>query len=45
MELANSVFDYLEIFHNRRRRHSAVDMLAPVEFELRYPFSAPVPVG
>jgi hypothetical protein len=25
--------DYLEIFHNRNRRHSALGMLAPIEFE------------
>jgi transposase InsO family protein len=26
-------FEYLEIFHNRRRRHSALGMLSPVEYE------------
>lgn len=29
VELANAIFDYLEIFHNRRRRHSALGMLTP----------------
>jgi putative transposase len=33
VELANAIFDYLEIFHNRQRRHSALGMLTPVEFE------------
>jgi putative transposase len=33
MELANAMFDYLEIFHNRRRRHSALGWLTPIEFE------------
>jgi len=33
IELANAIFEYLEIFHNRRRRHSALGMLTPVEFE------------
>ncbi|GAA1461723.1 IS3 family transposase [Nocardiopsis exhalans] len=33
MELANAIFEYLEIFHNRQRRHSAIGWLAPVEFE------------
>jgi putative transposase len=35
VELANAIFEYLEVFHNRRRRHSALGMLAPVEFEAR----------
>jgi hypothetical protein len=26
-------FDYLEIFHNRRCRHSTLAMLSPVEYE------------
>jgi transposase InsO family protein len=26
LELANAIFDYLEIFHNRQRRHSALGM-------------------
>ena len=33
VELANAVFEYIEIFHNRQRRHSALGMLSPVEFE------------
>jgi transposase InsO family protein len=36
VELANAIFEYLEIFHNRRRRHSALGMLTPVEFEARH---------
>lgn len=35
VELANAIFEYLEIFHNRRRRHSALGMLTPIEFEAR----------
>lgn len=34
IELANAIFEYIEVFHNRRRRHSALGMLAPIEFEL-----------
>jgi transposase InsO family protein len=37
IELANAIFDYLEIFHNRQRRHSALGMLSPIEFENRQP--------
>jgi putative transposase len=33
MELANAIFEYLEIFHNRQRRHSSLGMLTPIEFE------------
>lgn len=35
VELANAIFDYIEIFHNRRRRHSSLGYLSPIEFELR----------
>ncbi len=34
LELANVIFEYLEIFHNRQRRHSALGMLSPIEYEL-----------
>ncbi|ORI25477.1 hypothetical protein BJI47_02135 [Rhodococcus sp. 1168] len=30
---AHTMFEYLEIFHNRQRRHSALGMLTPIEFE------------
>lgn len=36
VELANAIFEYLEIFHNRQRRHSSLGMLTPVEFEARH---------
>lgn len=35
VELANAIFEYLEIFHNRKRRHSSLGMLTPVEYELQ----------
>lgn len=37
MELSTALFEHLEIFHNRQRRHSALGMLSPVEYELRTP--------
>jgi len=40
VELANEIFEYPEIFHNRRRRHSALHMLSPLEFENQQPTSA-----
>ncbi len=36
VELANAIFEYLEIFHNRRRRHSSLGMVSPMEYELRH---------
>lgn len=35
VELASAMFDYIEIFHNRQRRHSALGMTSPIEFEAR----------
>jgi transposase InsO family protein len=34
VELANAIFEYIEIFHNRRRRHTRLGMRTPIEFEL-----------
>ena len=33
-ELRTEVFDYIEIFYNRRRRHSTLGHLSPAEFEI-----------
>ena len=32
-QLSVAIADYIENFHNTRRRHSALDMLTPTEFE------------
>ena len=42
IELANALFEDLEIFHNRQRRHSALGMLTPIEYELRGHLVEPV---
>jgi hypothetical protein len=34
--LANALFEYFEIVHNRRRRHSALGMLTSIEYEKIY---------
>jgi hypothetical protein len=34
VDLANAIFEYIEIFHNRRRRHSSLGMRTPIELEL-----------
>ncbi len=36
IELASAIHDYIELFHNTRRRHSALGMLTPNEYEDRY---------
>jgi putative transposase len=36
VELANAIFEYLEIFHNRRRRHSSLGMVSPIEYEIQH---------
>ena len=33
IELANAIFDYLEMFHNRQRRHSSIGMLTPMSMK------------
>ena len=38
LELANELFEYLEVFYNKQRRHSSLEMLTPDEYEtLRAP--------
>jgi len=36
LELSNAIFDYIEIFYNRQRRHSSLDYVSPIEFELSF---------
>ena len=36
LQLSTAMFDYIQVFHNRQRRHSALGMLSHVEFELRF---------
>ena len=33
VELANAMFEYLAVFHNRQRRHTAIGMRTPNEYE------------
>ncbi len=35
-ELSSEVFEYIEAFYNRSRRHSTLGMLSPVQFESRF---------
>ena len=34
LELTNAMFEYIEVFYNRQRRHSSLGYVSPVEFEL-----------
>lgn len=35
-ELQTAIFHYIEVFYNRRRRHSTLGYLSPAEYERRY---------
>ncbi|GAA1000289.1 transposase InsO family protein [Subtercola frigoramans] len=36
VDLANAIFEYIEIFYNRQRRHSKLGYVTPIEHELRF---------
>ena len=36
VELASAMVEYVEVFHNRQRRHSSIGMLTPIEYENMY---------
>jgi putative transposase len=40
-EARTALFDYIEVFYNRQRRHSALDYLSPDEYERRSPTATP----
>jgi len=33
LELQSAVFEYIEAFYNRQRRHSTLNMLSPADYE------------
>lgn len=35
MEARNQIFEYIEVWYNRKRLHSTLDYLSPLEFEIR----------
>ena len=34
IELANAIFEYIEVFYNRRRRHSSLEYATPHDYDL-----------
>ena len=36
LELAKAIFAYIEIFHNRQRRQSALRYRTPIEYKLSF---------
>jgi len=36
LQLSTAMFDYIEMFHNRQRRHSQLNYRTPIEFEITY---------
>lgn len=43
IELANAIFEYIEGFHNRSRRHSTLGHISPIEFENTHRQTAQIP--
>jgi putative transposase len=37
LELSNAIFEFIEVFYNRRRRHSQLGYVSPIEFEHALP--------
>jgi putative transposase len=42
-EARMAIFEYIEVFYNRQRRHSTIGYLSPAEFEARASRAIPVP--
>lgn len=40
--LTSDLFDYIEVFYNRRRRHSTLGNLSPEEFERKWAIETPI---
>ena len=35
-EARETIFEFIEVFYNRRRRHSTIGYVSPVEFEMMF---------
>lgn len=43
-EARGAIFEYIEVFYNRQRRHSTIGYHSPVDFELAHSSSIPCPL-
>lgn len=43
VEARSDIFEYIEMFYNRERRHSALGYLSPAEYEARHPAARTLP--
>ncbi|HEV2461657.1 MAG TPA: IS3 family transposase, partial [Ktedonobacterales bacterium] len=41
LEARTALFEYIEVFYNRQRRHSALDYLSPEAYERRWATQTP----
>jgi putative transposase len=44
LELQSAVFEYIEAFYNRRRRHSTLGMVSPAEYEQTQTMEKPIKI-
>ena len=35
-EAREAIFDFIEVFYNRERRHSSLGYVSPVEYEMKF---------
>jgi putative transposase len=35
-EAREAIFDFIEVFYNRRRRHSSIGYMSPIDFEIKF---------
>jgi hypothetical protein len=42
-EARHAIFEFVEGFYNRRRRHSSIGYLSPVDYERRHPATRSIP--
>lgn len=42
-EARSDIFEYIEVFYNRERRHSALGYLSPADYEARHAAAPPLP--
>lgn len=38
VQARQSIFEYIEVFYNRKRRHASLNYMTPVEYEMKYAY-------